>query len=192
MQQISKSTDSFVRKFIINRISGIPGGVSLVLTTLVSGLVVPEATPLSAPSSGKRTICKQAQVLTGSTTTVKKITTGTHHFKQGDFLCTKQAGIAYAITSITTSNGVDDVTVGTAIEATAAGDWVYEAAAQSASNTSTFKNIPDAILETAFVVPTASSQVIWMAEGLLRADVEEACIGPLYLALLPMIKELKY
>lgn len=191
MNQITSTVDSTVKKNILNRISDIIGGISLILTNLVAGVIVFEGTPVTTPTNGKRTICKQAKVLAGSTTTVKKVTTGTHHFKVGDFLCTKEAGIAYAITSITTSNGVDDITVGTAIEATAAGDWIYEASAQSVTNTSVFKNQPDAILKEAFVVPS-TSQVIYMADALVRADVVEGAIGPLYLAKMPLIKEIKY
>jgi len=192
MIQITKTTSKTVKKNIINRISDVPGGVSLVLSTLIPGNVIPEGTPISAPASGLRTICKQAKALTGSSTTVKKVTNGAHNFKVGDFLCTKEGGLAYAITTITTSNGVDDITVGTAIEASAAGDYLYEAAAQSASTTSAFKNIPNTILKEAFEVPAASSQVIMVKDAYVRADVVEDCIGAAYLAYLPQIAVIKY
>lgn len=191
MRQISTSSDVASKKNILNRISYVPGGVSLVISNLVAGVAVPEGTPLTAPTNGKRTVCKQAPVLTGSSTTVKKVVSGGHHFKQGDFLCTKEGGKAYAITTITTSNGVDSITVGTAIEATAAGEFIYEATEEAATDTSAFKNTPEVILESAFTVPS-DTMVIQIAVALVRADIVADFMGPLYLAELPFIAVIKY
>ena len=69
MQQIRSSADVSTKKNIIDRIGYVPGGVSLVISTLIAGNCIPEATPLSAPSSGKRTICKQAKLESASNTT---------------------------------------------------------------------------------------------------------------------------
>jgi len=192
MQTISSTIDTFQRKYILNRLSDVSGGISLVLSTLIAGNVLPEGTPVSVPSSGKRTVCKQAVVLTGTTTTVIKVTTGEHNFKVGDFLCSKEGGIAYAITDITTTSGVDDITVGTAIELVAAGGYVYEAAAESAATDSAFKNIPNAILKNALTIPTAANVVYQKADALLHAVVAEGALGPLYLAYLKGVVEAKY
>lgn len=190
MIQITKTSDVLVKKNIINRITDIPGGVSILLSTLVAGSYVLEGTPLSAPSSGKRTVCKQAVILTGSSTTAIKVAELTHNFKVGDFIGTKTAGKAYAITSITNASGVDTLNVGTAIDTPSTGGFIYEMAAEAASNTSALKNVADVILKEAFQVP-ATTQVIFIADAYLRADVVENCIGSEYLATMD-IKVVKY
>lgn len=191
MQQIVKTSTGTLAKNILNRISDVPGGVSLVMSTLVAGNIVPEATPLSAPSSGLRKICKQAVILATSTTTAIKVTEGTHHFKVGDFIGVKTAGKAYAITSITNSNGVDTLNVGTAIDTPTTGDFVYEMAAEAASNTSALMNEADVILKEGFTVPS-TAQVIFIADAFIKADVVENCIGSEYLATLSGINVIKY
>lgn len=191
MQQITKTTDLLTLKSIINRISDVPGGVSLVLSNLTPGKVVPEGTPLSAPSSGKRSVCKQAILLATSTTTSLLVDSQTNPFKKGDFVAVKVGGKSYAITAITTAAGIDTMTVGTAIDAVTTGGFVYEAADEQASTGSTLKNKADSILKSAFVVPSAT-QVIWMADAYMRADVLENTIGALYLANLSGVLEIKY
>lgn len=136
MDQITKASDKLTKKYIINRISDIPGGVSVVLSTLVAGSTVLEGTPLTAPSSGLRTICKQAIILAGSTTTIFRVETKTHNFKTGDFVMQGAGGVAYACTvaiAVGTASGItyDTITVGTALESAVAGTVIYEAAAAS-------------------------------------------------------------
>lgn len=192
MQNITTNQTIDARKLVINRVSYIPAGVSLALANLVSGIVVPEATPLTAPSGGVRTVCKQAQVLASSTTTVKKVNTGEHHFKVGDFLTSGAGTPSYAITTITSAAGVDDITVGTAIGATAEGTFIYEAVDEQPT-TSVLENTPgDCILQDAFVVPAAGTMVLQLGVGLVRADVLEDAIAPEYLALLPHVAVIKY
>jgi len=190
MIQIQKTSDTLTKKNIVNRVSYIPGGVSLALTNLVAGNVVPEGTPLTAPSSGLRTICKQAVVLTGSTTTAIQIEEGTHQFKVGDFIGVKTGGKAYAITDISNASGIDTLTVGTAIGTPVVGGFIYEMAAEAAATTSALKNTADVILETAFIAPSVTN-IIFMNDALLRADVLQNVIGSEYLATLD-VKEVKY
>ncbi len=189
MDQIIKTTDVMTEKVIINRISDVPGGVSLTVSDLVSGNIVKEGTPLTAPSSGKRTVCKQAKVLSGSTTTAIKVESGTHHFKVDDPVGIQESGKAYKITGITTSGDVDTIAVGTAIDTLSAGDFLYEMKAET-SDSSELANDPDVILKSAFKVPS-NTQVIVIADALVRADVKEAYIGGLYLADLD-VNEIKY
>jgi hypothetical protein len=208
MQQITKTAEKLTKKNIINRISDVPGGVSLVLSTLVPGNAVLEGTPLSAPSSGIRSVCKQAQILTGSSTTVFRVKAGMHNFKVGDFIMRIAGGLAYAVTAVATNVGAvnaaditakyantgdlyDTITIGTAVESATVGGYIYQAAAQSASTTSALLLAADTIIKEAFVVPAAASQVIWMADAYIRADVVEGCIGSLYLATLD-VNEVKY
>lgn len=189
MQQIVKTQDALTKKNIINRISDIPGGVSLTLADLPVGAVIVEGTPLQAPSSGKRTVCKQAQILAGSTTTVFVVSTATNPFKVGDYLMQQTGGAAYAITDVTDNgDGTTDLTVGTALESATAGTWLYQSSATGATAGAVYE--ADAILKFAFEVPSAS-QVIWQADAYLRADVLEGVIAPLYLATVD-VKEVKY
>lgn len=190
MQQITKTSDKQTKKVIVNRISDVPGGISLDLSNLVAGKTVVEGSALSAPTSGKRSICKQAKVLAGSTPTAINVESASNQFKVGDFIGTKVGGKAYAISAITTLNGVDTIAVGTAIDAPTIGGFVYECAAESALDTSALKNAADAILKEAFDVPS-TSQVIYMADAYLRADVLANEIGSEYLATLDVV-EVKY
>ena len=192
MQVITKTNSKTAKKVILNRVSYIPGGVSIDTSNLVAGSIVHEGTPLTAPTTGKRLLCKQAIILATSTTTAIKVTNGEHHFKVGDFIGVKTAGKAYAITGITTSNGVDTLTVGMAIDTPTVGDFVYEMDAEAASNTSALKNVPDAILENSFIAPAANSEVIHTASALVRADVLNGNIGSKYLATLPGVINIKY
>lgn len=128
MQQIQTNSDKLTKKNVINRVSDVPGGVSLTIADLVAGQVVEEATPLTAPSSGKRTVCKQAKLLTGSTTTVFVVDSELHNFKVGEYLMQEVGGATYAITDITDNgDGTSSITVGTALEAATAGIFIYQA-----------------------------------------------------------------
>lgn len=190
MQQITTSQDTMTKLNIVNRVADIPGGVSLVMSTLTAGVVIPEGTPITAPATGIRTICKAAKLVASSNTTTFPVATATNPFKVGNFLCTKTGGKAYAISDISTTDGVDTITVGTAIDAQSDG-WVYEAAAEAASNTSAFKNTPDSILGAPLEVPT-NTQVIVMSSALVIALVLEDTVAPAYLTLLKGINVVKY
>lgn len=191
MQQITTTSDKITKKNVINRISDVPGGVSLTLADLVAGQVVQEAVPLTAPSSGKRTVCKQAVLLTGSTTTVFKVDSQLHNFKVGEYLMQVVGGAAYAITDITDNgDGTTDITVGTALEAATAGIFIYQSSATGAS-AGALSNAAEVILKSGFEVPTLA-QVIWIKDAHVRADVYAGVIGPLYLASLPGVIEINY
>ena len=190
MQKIISSTDVAARQVVINRISYVPAGFSLSVAELVAGNILGEGTPLTAPSSGLRKVCKQAIILAGSTTTAVKVDATKNHFKVGDFIGVKTAGKAYAITAIATASGVSTLTVGTAIDAVTEGAFIYQMAAEAASNTSALLNSPKVILGTGAVV---GANVAWQDESaLVRADVYAGNIGSAYLALLPQIAEIEY
>ena len=189
MQQITKTSDKLTSKVIVNRISDVPGGVSLNLSTLVAGSVVMEGTPLTAPTDGKRTVCKQAKALADTTVDAVKVTEKEHNFKVGDIIGTKLSGKAYAIDSIDNANGIDTLNVGTSIDLAAEGDFIYEMNEETADS-SALKNTADVILKEAFEVPSAT-QVIWIKDAFVRADVKEKYIGSLYLATLD-VNEIKY
>jgi len=194
MQQISTSTDAKARKNVIHRISDIPGGIAIDLSTLVVGSIVPEASPLSAPSSGIRKLCKQAIILATSTTTAIKVESGTHHFKVDDIVTLAVGGKAYAITAIATASGVDTLTIGTAIDTPTEGAFIYESSvsAGEGADTGALENTADCILKEAFVAPTPANVVVQPDDGLLHAVVVEGSIAPLYLAQLKGVVEAKY
>lgn len=191
MQQIVVTSDKVTKKNIINRVSDVPGGVSLTLADLVIGQVVQEAVPLSAPSSGKRTVCKQAVLLTGSTVTVFVVDSQLHNFKVDEYLMQAVGGAAYAITDITDNgDGTSDITVGTALESGTAGVFIYQSSATGAT-AGALSNAANVIMKDGFEVPSVA-QVIWMRDAQVRADVYAGVIGPLYLATLPGIIEIQY
>ncbi len=191
MQQIQTTSDKITKKNIINRISDVPGGVSMTLADLVAGQVVQEAVPLSAPASGKRTVCKQAKLLAGSTTTVFVVDSQLHNFKVGEYLMQAVGGLAYAITDITDNgDGTSAITVGTALESGTAGVFIYQSSATGAT-AGALSNTAKVILKSGFEVPSVA-QVIWMKDAQVRADVYAGVIGPLYLATLPGVIEINY
>jgi len=191
MQQITSNSDKLTKKNIINRVSDVPGGVSLTIADLVAGQIVEEATPLTAPSSGKRTVCKQAKLLTGSTTTVFVVDSELHNFKVGEYLMQVVGGAAYAITDITDNgDGTSSITVGTALEAATAGIFIYQSSATGAA-AGALSNTAEVILKDAFEVPSAA-QVIFIKDAQVRADVYADVIGPLYLAQMAGILEINY
>lgn len=139
MQQIVKTSDALTKKNIINRLADIPGGISLLLSTLITGAVVVEGNPLSAPSSGKRTVCKQAKILAGSTTTAVVVSTATNQFKVGDFVGSQVGGKAYAVSSLTDNgDGTTDINIGTAIDTVTTDNFIYQMSAEAAGTDSTF------------------------------------------------------
>ena len=190
MQQVTTTSDVLGKKVIINRISDVPGGISLLIANLVAGKHVQEGTPLTAPSSGARTVCKEAVLLTGSVAAALKVSSQLNNFKVGEFIGQKLDGIAGTITEITTSDGVDTIAIDSDLEAFAAGTAIYEMAAL-ATDDSALKNTPDVILKEAYEVPS-TSQVIVIKDALVRADVQENCIGALNLAQLPGVIVIKY
>lgn len=190
MRQIETKSDVLVNKNILNRVSYVPGGVSLAISNLVAGRVIQEAAVLGEPSSGVRSVLKAAPILTGSTTTAIKVSTALNQFKVGDFLTAKESGKAYAITEIDSTDGVDTLTVGTAIDADVDG-WIYEAVEEAETDTSVIKGTPDVVLETAFEVP-ATTQVYVSNDALMRADVREGSVAPIHLSKLALIGEVKY
>lgn len=191
MQQIQSNSDKLTKKNIINRISDVPGGISLVLTNLVAGQVVEEGTPLTAPASGKRTVCKQAKLLTGSTTTILNVDSALHNFKVGDHVMQQVGGVGATISDITDNgDGTTSITVGTALESAAAGTFIYQSSAAGAT-AGALSNIAEVILKDAFEVPV-NAQVIYMKDAFVRADVYANVIGPLYLADLSGVLEINY
>lgn len=140
MEAITTTSDVSTKINIINieKARDIPGGASIELSSLIDANVIQQATPLSAPTTGVRKVCKQGVVLTGSTTTVINVTVGDHNFKVGDFIGTKVGGLAYAITDITATATVDAITVGTAIDTPATGAYIYQMSEETTETDATF------------------------------------------------------
>lgn len=180
---VKKSSDSLTPTVWINgkgKIADIPMGVSVSVTALVAGSVLLDGSVLNAASSGVRTVAKYAKCLTGTTTTSVKVATLGNQFKVGDIVTCKLLGKAYAITAISSSAGVDTMTIGTAIDAPLSnGGFIYEAAAEAASNTSALKDTaPEAITGTNMLVDSASNLTV---DAWVIATVKAGMIGPLLL-----------
>lgn len=178
---VKKASDSLVPSVWINgkgKIADIPMGVSVSVTNLVAGATLLDGSVLGAASSGVRTVCKYAKCLTGTTTTSIKVATLGNQFKVGDIITCKLLGKAYAITAISSSGGVDTMTVGTAIDAPLSnGGFIYEAAAEAATNTSALKDTaPEAITGTNMQVDSASNLTV---DAWVIATVKAGMIGPL-------------
>lgn len=191
MRQIQSNSDKITKKNVLNRVSDVQGGVSLNLSNLVAGQIVEEGTPLTAPTAGKRTVCKQAKLLTGSTTTVLVVDSASHNFAVGDIVMQQVGGVGATITDVTDNgDGTASITVDTALESATAGVFIYESSAAGAT-AGALANTADVILKDGFEVP-ANQQVIYIRDAYVRADVHADVIGPLYLADIPGVIEIKY
>ncbi len=195
MRQIQTYEDVLTRKNIINKDKAwdIPGGVSLRTSNLVAGNYLPEGTPISAPSSGLRYVCKQAVVEKGSTAKSFKVKQGSHHFKAGDLVTLGNTnGTAWHIASVSApSGGIEKINLSTAIgfPGTSQSFFIYEAS--TAGTGAALKRTPDAILKYPIEVPK-DQMVIFGADAYTRADVVEGAIGDKYLEHLKFINVVKY
>ena len=124
---VKKSSDVIApTRFISNngKVADNPMGISIKTSELVNGSILLDGNVVGEPSSGICSVIKAMKAETGSTTTSIIVKTQGNQFKVGDFTGAKTAGIAYAITVITTDagTGFDTMTVGTAIDDPLAGD----------------------------------------------------------------------
>lgn len=184
---ITSNVATKVEKNIKTVIADIPAGISLDTSTLVQDSIVIEGNPISAPADGLRKICKQAEILSGSTTTAVKTPTDKNQFKVGDVIGTG-GGKSYTITGSTASNGVTTLGTATAIDTVTAGQFIYEYTADASSG-AVLKNSPVAILRDAFKV---NSDVFVQNGGVTHANVMSGKIGSVYVGLLKGIVEISY
>lgn len=168
---VKKAADtSTSTRFVSNKgkIADLPMGVSISVTRLVAGQVLLDGTPIASPSSGVFEACKFAKCLTGTTTTSVKVATVGNQFKVGDIVCSKLNGKAYAITVIASSNGVDTMTIGTAIDAPLSnGGFIYEAAAEAAGPVDATFNIAYDNDTCSGLTADATSDALTVAPGKL-------------------------
>lgn len=190
MKQILSTSEALVKKNVINRVTDVPGGISLNLTDIPVGAVLPEATPIGAPADGKRKPCKQAVITTATSTTVFEVATATNPFAVGDVIGTQLSGSAQTITGIVSASGIDTITVGVAIDAGVVGGFLYEMSGVTA-DASVLAAEADTVLKTA-IEKDAASYVIIVNDAHVRADIAAGVVGSLYLATLPGVIEIKY
>lgn len=192
MQQIVSTESLESRINILKNVSIIEAGVVLDNASLVDGVVVMEAQPISAPVSGVRYICKQAlMVSTTSTATSAVCSTGQHHFKVGDIAMYKTGQAAHKITSITANatTGVDAIVVATSIGTV--GTWLYQASTvATATAGGALKYSADAIIKSAFTADALDTVGNFKA-ATMRADIVEDCIATEYLSTLKGVFEQK-
>lgn len=146
---VQRRKDTRVPRVFQHKVADIRGGVS-VKTAELGGDYLREGAVLSAPENGICHVVKTAEVVAavGASDTTIKIAKF-HNFKVGDYIMTKEGGLAYAITVIDESNkDYDILTVGTALGTIDKGACIAEAAAESSSTTSALKYIPLALSGT--------------------------------------------
>lgn len=165
------------------KIADIPNGVTVVVADLVNGSVLPDCTAIGADSSGKRSVCKSAKVLAGSTATAIKVDATTNQFKVGDKIFYGALNTEhYAITEVATASGVTTLTVGTAIDTPSEGGFIYENADVADGATgSALKVSPVAITGTNMLVDTSDNMHV---DAWVQAAVKKDTIGSVILAAL--------
>lgn len=148
---VRRRKDTRTPRVFMHKVADIRGGVSVKVSEL-GGDWLPEGAVLSAPDAGG--ICHVVKIAvvaavveeSGTAIKVKKL----HNFKVGDYVMAGEGGVAYAITAIDTagSKDYDTLTVGTTLGALSQGDFLMEAAAESATTTSALKHVPLALVGT--------------------------------------------
>ena len=148
---VRRRKDTRTPRVFMHKVADIRGGVSVKVSEL-GGDWLPEGAVLSAPDAGG--ICHGGKIAvvaavveeSGTAIKVKKL----HNFKVGDYVMAGEGGVAYAITAIDTagSKDYDRLTVGTTLGALSQGDFLMEAAAESATTTSALKHVPLALVGT--------------------------------------------
>ena len=161
---VKKRKDVDTKRVIMHRIADIRGGVSVMITEINNRDFLPEGTVISAPdTNAKCHVVKYAKLTANATNsaTELKVAKG-HEFKVGDYVMAATGAKAYAISAIDTSNAsYDTITVGTTLGvAIAEGAYIFQAAAESASNTSAFKYIPAAITGTGVHVEAGDNVIV--------------------------------
>lgn len=157
---VKRSADTAQKRVFLHKLADVPGGVSVKGSEL-GGDALYEGTPLGAPVAGICSVVKIAIVQTAVGAAGKAIDVPKgHHFKVGQFVMKAAGGLAYAITAIDTTNANKDViTIGTTLGVIALGDSIYEAAAESAVDTSALKVIAQSLVGTTVPV-VANDNVI--------------------------------
>jgi len=150
----------------------VTGGFTLFVTPLTTGDTIKAGTIMGYDESTRiAKVVKQAILYEAEadSETGYKVLKG-HQFKVGEFIALVTSGIAYAITAITTTETTyDTITVGTTLGvAGAAGDVMFEAAAEATSNTSAFLVTPKGILKNDVVVAT-NVEVNLVTRGIVYA-----------------------
>lgn len=187
MKIVTNSTPK-VTKYILTGIADIPAGISLDVSDLVNGKIVTEGAGVTAPTNGIRKVCKQFTLLAGSTTTSLKVESDKNQAVVGDVIGVV-GGKAYAVTAISSSNGVDTITIGTAIDAVSTGDILIQCASAVASGAVAL-NVPVAILKEAFTVD--KSQAYVSNGAFTHANVLKGALPASSLSVLKGIVEVSY
>lgn len=187
-----KQTESRLPVVFDTKLEDIPGGVTVASSDLVQK-VVKAGTPIGKDGNGLYHVVKVAklQADAANDATTYKVLKG-HNFKVGDFITAKEAGKAYAITAIDTSNAeYDQFTVGTTLGialTAASGAYLMEASAQATTDASVLKYQPVGLIGTTYdVVETQNHMVDCVVRGSVREAVIDP-IGPAIKAKLPLFR----
>lgn len=180
---VKRKKDSEMLDIFLTKVADVPGGVSIKSSVLTGG-IIKIGTVVGPKNSGVCDVLKTAKVVSGGSTTAIRVEKG-HHFAIGDFAGAKLLGKAYAITAIATDNAdYDVITVGTAIDNPVSGEgFLYQMAAEAASNTSAFAVTPYAVVGSQIPVDVESNGIsdAWaiatVKSGYLGASIVNAMKG---------------
>lgn len=177
--KIDRKKDNRVIRAFTHRLADIPGGVTVSAADLTQPALL-EGTPIGKGTNGLYRVVKCAKLTAdaSSSATAYVVLKG-HNLKIGAFVALKEGAKAYAITGIATNTSdptSDDITVGTTLGlAATAGGFLYEAAAESATTTSSLKYKPVALVGESYDVDGGNITV----NAWTFAQIKEANIPPI-------------
>lgn len=174
MQNFRESDAAAEKVVFATKLEDIVGGATIAMADFTDGNIIPAGSVICKGPTSLYRILKTARLHTaaGNTATDYLVLKG-HGFKTGDFIAALTGAKAYAITGINTSNAdYDTISVGTTLGvAIAQYAGIFQAAAESASNTSAFKYEPLAVSGHSLELRTGEVNAV---DAWLRATVIEA------------------
>jgi hypothetical protein len=176
MLHIDRKKDNRVIRAFTHKLADIPDGVTVSVADLTQK-VLPEGTPVGKDTAtGLFHVVKVAKLTAEATNSATDyVVAKGHNFKVGDFVTLKEGGKAYAITAVdTTATTTDTITVGTTLGvAAAAGDAIYQAAAQATGTDSALKYQPVALVGESYDVKAGSNLVVnaWTIAQIREANI---------------------
>lgn len=190
MQNFRESDRAAEKVVFATKIEDIIGGVTIAAADLTEGDIVPAGTIVGKDNNGLYHVVKTAKLHTAaSNSTTDYLVLKGHSFKVGDYIAALTGAKSYAITAINTTNAdYDTITVGTTLGvAVAQYAGLFQANAEAASNTSTYKYTPYAVTGHSIQIKAGDTNVVdaWLRATIIEANAPVAT--PQMKALIPQI-----
>lgn len=177
---VQRRKDSKLPRVFMHKVADIRGGVS-VKTSELGGDFLHEGSILSAPDGGICHVVKIARIVANveAADVNIKVKKG-HNFAKGNYVMADEGGKAYAITAIDTASSkeYDTITIGTALGKISTGEFLIEAAAESATTTSKLKYTPLSVVGTGKPIQTGQNidTDAWLI-GVTKNNPLPACVA---------------